>query len=346
MPLLIDRGGTPTRWTGNGYLHTDETQCANGAGHLEIALINNMPDAAIEDTEMQFFGLLGAAAGRISIHAKLYSISSVPRSERAENYLKSHYNTVEELLSRRFDGVIITGTEPKLADLRQEPYWGALTEVMDWAEENTSSTILSCLAAHAGVLHSDGIGRSPLSHKRFGVFDHRPESQHPLTDNNSQPIRIPHSRWNEVREDALCACGYDVLTKSQEAGVDLFVKHKKQSLFVHFQGHPEYGERTLLKEYRRDVKRYLRQERDSYPLVPHGYFDDTANELINKFQSRVMADRREEIIESFPESEVAYTLEHRWRASATNIYKNWLQYMISKRVEAPLTLAMATVGRS
>ena len=54
-------------------------------------------------------------------------------------------------------------------------------------------------------------------------------------------MRIPHSRWNEVRADALTACGYEVLTQSAEAGVDLFVKKKKDSLFVHFQGHPEYG---------------------------------------------------------------------------------------------------------
>lgn len=94
------------------------------------------------------------------------------------------------------------------------------------------------------------------------------------------------------------------------------------------------------------MKRYLRQERDNYPLAPHGYFDDATNELIDKFQTRVMADRREEIIETFPESEVAQTLQHQWRASATNIYKNWLQYMISKRVEAPLAVAMAKVGRS
>ena len=67
-------------------------------------------------------------------------------------------------------------------------------------------------------------------------------------------MQIPHSRWNEVRADALTACGYEILTQSAEAGVDLFVKKKKDSLFVHFQGHPEYSVRTLLKEYRRDIK--------------------------------------------------------------------------------------------
>ena len=32
---------------------------------LKIALINNMPDAALEDTELQFFELLDAASGDV-----------------------------------------------------------------------------------------------------------------------------------------------------------------------------------------------------------------------------------------------------------------------------------------
>ena len=56
----------------------------------------------------------------------------------------------------------------------------------------------------------------------------------------------------------LTQCGYLVLTQSAEGGVDSFVKKKKQSLFVHFQGHPEYGAQTLLKEYRRDIRRFLK----------------------------------------------------------------------------------------
>ena len=51
------------------------------------------------------------------------------------------------------------------------PTGPTLASVLDWAERNTVSTILSCLAAHAGVLHSDGIDRHPLSDKQFGVFD-------------------------------------------------------------------------------------------------------------------------------------------------------------------------------
>jgi len=344
MPLLIERGGMKSRWTEEGFIRVAGSSTTDGAGRLEIALVNNMPDPALEDTEMQFFGLLDGACGRIPVRARLYCLPGVQRGERAKDYLGRYYAGIDELLNRQFDGVIITGTEPKESDLRKEPYWGELAELMDWAEENTSSTVLSCLAAHAGVLYSDGIGRNRLENKRFGVFEHQRICQHELTDGTSEPIYMPHSRWNEVRLEALEKCGYSVLTKSPEAGVDLFVKQKKRSLFVHFQGHPEYGARTLLKEYRRDVKRYLRGERDDYPLVPRGYFDAEATKLLADFRDRAMAHRHEEVIEGFPEDAIVDTLHNGWHDSAISVYKNWLRHMVIRKAAAPARVAMARVG--
>ena len=48
------------------------------------------------------------------------------------------------------------------------------------------------------------------------------------------------------------------LTRSDEAGVGLFAK-TQGSLFFFVQGHPEYEAETLLREYRRDIGRYLRR---------------------------------------------------------------------------------------
>jgi len=346
MPLLVERGGVNHRFTGTGYTPVKHSTSPSASRCLNIAFVNNMPDAAAEDTEMQFLGLLSGASKKINIRVQLYALPGVPRGERTRSYLNQNYNQFQELLERRFDGVIVTGTEPRQPDLRQEPYWGELAAVLDWAGENTSSTILSCLAAHAGALHSDGITRTPLDNKRFGVFEHTRLTQHSLTEGLSDPIRIPHSRWNELREDALVSCGYEILTKSPDAGVDFFVKQKKCSLFIHFQGHPEYGERTLLKEYRRDIKRYLRRERETYPLVPLRYFNEDGNKLLENFRRRAMADRREEIAESFPESDVAYTLQNRWLEPATRIYANWLHNLTSKKEERPTIMAMPRVTPS
>ena len=334
MPLVIDRGETPTCWEAEGYGRSTGFPADRRASaeSLNIALVNNMPDAAVEDTESQFFGLISGAANGLSVHARLYSLPNIPRSERTEQYLRSTYSTFGDLLNRRFDGVIITGTEPRQPDLRQEPYWQAMTEMLGWAEENTSSTVLSCLAAHAGVLYSDGIERNPLGDKQFGVFEHQQTCQHLLTDGAGDPVRIPHSRWNEVRERDLLSNGYTVLTKSPDAGVDLFVREKKQSLFVHFQGHPEYGGQTLLKEYRRDVKRYLKRERDNYPSPPEGYFAEAATKLLTDFESYARAHRREGIMETFPEADLVDTLQNTWRGAATQVYRNWLEFLTKQKM--------------
>ena len=138
---------------------------------------------------------------------------------------------------------------------------------------------------------------------------------------------------NSVRAAAeeLTAAGYTILTKSNRAGVDLFVKQKQQSLFVHFQGHPEYGAQTLLKEYRRDIKRFLRSERETYPTMPYGYFAST--QALIDFQKAAIADRREEIMASFPEA-VVNSLLNSWHSVAVSIYAHWLKYLAAKATES------------
>ena len=344
MPLIIDGNRVPTCWEKNRSslpaglgAHDRRPEC------VRVALINNMPDAALEDTELQFFELLDDASDDLPVFLKLYSLTGVPRSYRVKPHLNKFYFGMDDLWSSQFDAVIMTGTEPRQPNLRNEPYWSALTDVLDWAESNTVSTVLSCLAAHAGVLHSDGIDRCPLNDKQFGVFDFTKGANHQLTGATGERVRFPHSRWNEVRADALTACGYLVLTQSAEGGVDSFVKKKKRSLFVHFQGHPEYGSQTLLKEYRRDIKRFLRRERETYPSVPKGYFDAAAARLLTQFRDVVMSDRREELVESFPETAVVGSLQNTWRSSALSIYRNWLQYVVEKKADVSAFPAMAAV---
>jgi homoserine O-succinyltransferase len=345
MPLIIEGGRVPTRWAEKRNprpVASTHTRAMRDC--VSLALINNMPDAALEDTELQFFELLDIASGDAPVVIKLYSLTGVPRTDRGQRHLNSFYSDFNDLWISRFDGVIVTGTEPREPDLRDEPYWGLMANVFDWAEHNTSSTVLSCLAAHASVLHGDGIQRHRLPDKRFGVFESERTCAHALLDGVSGSLRFPHSRWNEVRESELAAAGYTVLTKSRSAGVDLFVKKKKRSLFVYFQGHPEYGAQTLLKEYRRDIKRYLRGERETYPSMPHGYFNSSATRLLDRYRECALSDRREEIIESFPESVIS-GLENGWKSSSVCVYRNWLNYVAAQKVGSSGFATLARVGR-
>jgi homoserine O-succinyltransferase/O-acetyltransferase len=328
MPLVMTGDRVPPRWAEK----KGASLCGGSFGGdasevLRITLINNMPDPALEDTEVQFFDLLDEAAGDLPVFVTMFSLSEVVRGERARAHIAGHYSPISKLLGAKFDGAIITGTEPKHRNMRDEPYWRSLTQVFDWAETGTNSTILSCLAAHASVLHSDNIERNPLGDKQFGVFEFKKNAGHPLTAGAAVPSRFPHSRWNEVRDYALVARGYEILDRSADAGVNLFVKRKQRSLFVHFQGHPEYFTRTLLKEYRRDVRRYLTHERETYPTEPRGYFDAEARKLLNEFRRNAEANRMEDSIDIFPEAAVAETLQNTWHDAAVGIYRNWLDIL-------------------
>jgi homoserine O-succinyltransferase len=313
---------------------------------IHIALVNNMPDLALEDTEQQFLELLDAASDNLGVHVQFFSLPGIPRSTRSQQHLDKFYFDISELGNSQLDAVIVTGTEPHQSDLRKEPYWAVLTDLLDWAEENTASTILSCLAAHAGVLYSDGIARHHLANKRFGVFDFRTTRDHQLTGRSSALLQFPHSRWNDLRSEALRSCGYQVLSESPTAGVDLFVKKRRKSLFVHFQGHPEYSKLTLFKEYRRDVRRFLRGEKDEYPALPCGYFDSAATEILTTFEKQALGNPSEELMTEFPEAPISTTLQDAWRASATCVYRQWLQYVTSRKTEPLAFVAMPGMGRA
>ncbi len=150
------------------------------------------------------------------------------------------------------DGLIVTGAEPHAPSLAEESYWRPLTELVDWAEANTHSTIWSCLAAHAAVLHLDGIERRRLPQKCSGIYDCSKVTDNWLTDGLRSPLKVSHSRLHGLSESELKDRNYQVLTRSRDAGVDIFAK-RQRSQFFFFQGHPEYDGLSLQREYLRDI---------------------------------------------------------------------------------------------
>jgi homoserine O-succinyltransferase/O-acetyltransferase len=300
------------------------------ANCIQIGLINNMQGSAMEATERQFRALLDAASEGIAVCLSLYSLPGVPRSREDSRRVDRYYSNISDLWNTQIDGLIVTGTEPLAPRLQDEPYWASLTKLLDWAERNTYSAIWSCLAAHAAILQMDGIERCPRDSKLFGIFECTTVSDHPLMAGIPDRPWMPHSRWNGIPADDLEACGYHVLTRSEDAGIDAFVKERK-SAFVFFQGHPEYETDSLLLEYRRDVRRFLRRESDSYPAMPKRYIDADSAALLTALQERARSDRREELMVEFPGAFVAPQLRNTWRSTAVRLYRNWLLDLCARK---------------
>jgi homoserine O-succinyltransferase len=316
MPLLLDT------------LRSGPASDLRGRNCLTIGLVNNMPDSAYEATERQFLKILRAASSDVVVRLKLFSIGAVPRSDTTRAELAARYRDVSELWNTPLDGLIVTGTEPVAADLKDEPYWNALCDLVDWACHNTISAVWSCLAAHAAVLYADGIARERLAGKLSGVFDCDVIGAHPLLAGMAAPLRVPHSRLNDLPEAALLTNGYRLLTRSGAAGVDAFAKEPDGgSLFVFLQGHPEYDADTLLREYRRDAGRFLRGEMSAYPHAPQNYFGNAASFLADDFRTRAMSEGRSGLLGEFPFEGLAAGIENGWHDTAVGIYRNWIGYL-------------------
>jgi len=291
---------------------------------LRIGLVNNMPDAALQATERQFMRLLRQAAGNIRIDLHCFSLPSLKRSQTAQWRVEKQYTDIADLGRLQFDGLIVTGAEPTAATLPDEPFWQELTDLIDWARTNTRSTIWSCLAAHAAVLYLDGIERQRLDTKCSGIYDCAKVADNWLTADVPSPLKISHSRLNELRAGDLTARGYQMLTTSPEAGVDIFAK-QLGSQFVFFQGHPEYDALSLEREYLRDIARFLAGQRDTYPALPVGYFDAGTEHRLAGFEQRARLERRPGLSTELPERTLRRDIAA--GAAATAMFRNWLGYL-------------------
>jgi homoserine O-succinyltransferase/O-acetyltransferase len=299
---------------------------------IVIGLVNNMPDAALRTTERQFGELLSAASHNVAVSLRLFSLPELVRADIGRSYVTQHHEDIGELWASHLDGLIVTGTEPRAPALTDEPYWPTLTKLVDWAEDHTISTIWSCLAAHAAVFHIDGIGRCARSEKLSGSFDCVKAMDHAIVAGAPSRWRLPHSRYNELTEGSLIARGYHILSRSPVAGVDMFAKQRK-SLFVFSQGHPEFDSGALLREYGRDIRRFLAGERDGYPGMPQGYFDEDTTAAFAAFRHRALGNRSIDVLSGLP-AVAQGKLAHGWRGLAICLYSNWLSYLVEQKLGA------------
>jgi homoserine O-succinyltransferase/O-acetyltransferase len=302
---------------------------ARGASPVTIGLVNNMPDSALKSTERQFRDVLASATGAEPVRLRIFSLPEVPRSADGRAYVAAHHEPAENLWTGDLDGLIVTGNAPRAVQLDDEPYWPALARLVDWSDEHTISTLWSCLGAHAAVHRLDGIARSPFEGKLSGVFECTKIANHALVGFGPGAWRVPHSRYNDLPEQALAASGYRILARSDVAGADLFIK-QRQSLFVFLQGHPEYDAGALLREYRRDVCRFLAGESDTYPLLPSDYFGAAAETAMLAFAERARARRDATLMAEFPSPEAA-ELAAPWQGTAIRLFANWISYLGHER---------------
>lgn len=336
MPIVAHKN-LPTyerlRSEGQRILSPERAEAQDIRG-LHIGLLNMMPDAALAATERQFFRLVGSSNPISQFYIHPFTIDSIPRGAEAQQHIDQYYEPFESIREMGLDALIISGANVTRSDLAEEVFWDQLCGVFDWADQNVTSTLCSCLASHALMLARYDQRRKGLPNKCWGVFEHDVVCRdHPLVNDTNTRMFVPQSRFNEVYPQQFTDAGLHVLIEGKESGVQLAVSADGFRTVL-FQGHPEYDSISLLKEYKRDVGLYIDNSSDRYPPFPANYFDQHTQALLTEYKGRVIAERESGSMPSpFPESLILERLHNTWHDSGEAIVGNWigLVYQITHR---------------
>ena len=258
---------------------------------LRIVILNLMPLKITTETDL--VRLLSNTPLQVEI--SFMKIKSHTSKNTPIEHMQTFYTDFEQMRNEKYDGMIITGAPVEQMDFEEVTYWEEITEIFDWARTHVTSTLYICWAAQAGLYHFFGLPKVQLEQKLFGLYRHRVSNRKiPLVRGFDDVFLAPHSRHTDVPMEMIRQCSeLTVLAESDEAGLFLAMAHEGRQIFV--MGHPEYDRMTLDTEYKRDLAKGL-------PIQPPANYyrdDDPSN--------------RPDLL---------------WRATANNLYTNWLNYYV------------------
>ena len=254
---------------------------------LQIGLLNLMPTKI--QTETQFARLIGATP--LQIELTLIRMSEHHSKNTSPVHMEEFYQPVSKILSKKFDGLIITGAPIEHLPFKDVTYWTELCKVFEWTQTNVFATFGVCWGGMAMINYFHNIKKHLLDEKKFGCFwQQNLEKNSPLLRGFSDECLIPISRWTEVKQDEIDRnIHLKTLLGSPDTGPCLVEDYKHRAIYIF--NHFEYDSDTLKQEYERDKSNSLEAR------IPKNYFTGDNPELAPS---------------------------NRWRSHAHLLYGNWI----------------------
>ncbi len=275
----------------NIFVMTEKRAIEQDIRPLKILILNLMPTKV--DTETQLSRLLGNTPLQVEIeliHTRTHVSKNV-----SEEHLLAFYKEFPDIKDKYYDGMIITGAPVEKMEFEEVEYWQELCEIMEWSKTHVHSTFHICWGAQAGLYYHFGVNKCLMEEKLSGVYAHTVDYKRSILFRGFDDVfYVPHSRYTTVRrEDIEAVPELKILSTSERAGIYAVATKNGKQIFI--TGHSEYDAGTLNKEYVRDKNAGIN------PSVPENYFpddDDTKPPLLT------------------------------WRAHATLLFTNWLNYFV------------------
>lgn len=293
MPLIIPNSlpAAGTLEEENIFTMNEARAISQDIRPLEIAVVNLMPTKIA--TETQIARVL--ANSPLQVRLTLVRTETHEARNTSDQHLENFYTTVDDIKTKRFDGMILTGAPVEQMPFEEVDYWDELVEIFDYSQKNVYSRMFICWGAQAALYYYYGIQKHILDKKICGVYPQRVVRPHnPLMRGFDEVFYAPHSRHTEVkREDILREPSLRILADSEESGPHIISTENGKEIFI--LGHQEYDRNTLAEEYERDLAKGLE------PALPEHYFRDDD-----------------------PNKEPVF----KWRGHASLLFINWLNYYV------------------
>ena len=293
MPIKIpnELPAVKTLENENIFVMTEKRAITQDIRPLKILILNLMPTKV--DTETQLSRLLGNSPLQVEI--ELIKTRTYKSKNVSEDHLLAFYKEFPDIRENFYDGMIITGAPVEKMPFEEVEYWDELVEIMEWTKTHVHSTFHICWGAQAGLYYHFGVNKYMMEEKLSGVYAHTVDYKNSILFRGFDDVfYVPHSRYTTVlREDIEKVKELKILSTSEKAGVYAVATKNGKQIFI--TGHSEYDAGTLNKEYVRDKNAGIN------PNVPENYFpndDDTKPPLLT------------------------------WRAHATLLFSNWLNYFV------------------
>jgi len=275
----------------NIFVMDDERAISQDIRPLNIIILNLMPEK--EKTEEQLLRFLSNTPLQVNI--SFLRLTTHQSKNTSKLHLDRFYKSFSEIKHNKFDGMIITGAPVENLSFEEVDYWEELKEIMDWSEENVTSTLHICWGAQAAFYHHYGIDKYPLPRKRIGVYEHKVlKPNKNLVRGFDDYFYAPHSRYTDNDcEQIENHPDLQVLAYSEEAGALISGSTNGKNIMI--TGHLEYGPRTLHEEYERD------RERGIDTPLPENYY---------------------------PNDDPSAAPLYRWKSHCSLLFSNWLNYYV------------------
>ena len=245
----------------------------------------------IEDTECHFLNVLDNPVVQIELDFIYFDYKNIDKVKK--DYFKKYYKSFLEIKNTKYDGMIITGAPLEHLNFNEIDFYNELSEFFLYTQKNVKSTIFLCWASEVGINYFYGINKYNMPNKLSGLYKHNIVNKTNLVKNFDDYFYIPQSRYCGLLEsDVIKNKELILVSSSDDSGI--YIVQNKDGSKIFLTGHAEYDLYTLDKEYKRDVKKGIKVN------IPKNYY----------FNNKPI---------------------YKWRAHATLLYHNWINYYLYKK---------------